>query len=128
MKNIKEILEKKEFNNVNENVNRKNINTNVNDIHYKRKDYSINKTKFKPYTEKTSLAYEIANYLDDFYNFACYLSYINEFGCEVIRQLFAEAKDIMHMKSQTKDPVRNKGSYFSGIVRNYRNRTIEDVR
>lgn len=128
MENIKEIIEKKEFNNVNENVNRKNINTNVNDIYYKRKDYSINKTQFKPYTEETSLAYEIADYLDDFYNFACYLYYINEFGCEVIRQLFAEAKDIMRKKSQTKDHVRNKGSYFSGIVRNYRNRTTEDVR
>jgi len=93
------------------NVNRSILINDTNDTSKKTK-YSLDKSKFTPNTPETQLAEEIANYLNDTKNYACYLNVVNKIGRDGAYRLFMTVKDDVSSKSLTSTPVRKKAAYF----------------
>ena len=62
------------------------------------KDYSISKN-FKLNTEESSLAYEIAEKLDDTGNFACFFDVVNKNGCSETRFFLSKVLGEINGKS-----------------------------
>ncbi len=107
MDHISKILNKKT--NINDiNVNNKILNNDTNDTSSK---YSLKDT-FIPNTPKTQLAQEIASFLNDTDNYACFLDIVNKIGVDNAKRLLKVVKEDIKDKESTSTPVRIPAKYF----------------
>jgi len=112
-KHISEILKKRLHNNVNNDNNKifNNVNS-VNSDNSSMGKYALDRKTFTPNTEKTQLAEEIAVFLNDLENYACYLGIVNRVGASGAKRLLRTVKSDIEEKAETQTPVRNPAKYF----------------
>lgn len=109
MDSIKNIIKKTHTNVINDNKESFTNDTNGNSSNGK---YALDKNTFTPNTEKTQLAEEIAVFLNDTNNYACFLSVVNKIGVTRTTTLLRGVKEDIKEKAKTKTPVRNPAKYF----------------
>lgn len=80
------------------------------------KKYSL-KPDFVPRSEKTMLAKEMSDQMEDPNNYAFYLSVVNKLGISEAKRLLAVVQNDIREKAKTKTPVRHKGKFFAYIYK-----------
>lgn len=118
MEHISKTLQKRSVINDN-NDNKKITNNGINDNPNNGKSkYSLDRSKFVPNTERSQLAEEVADKLNDLQNYAAFLAAVNKHGCSRIRQCLQSTLDDIEEKKKTKTPVRKPGAYFMWKLKN----------
>ena len=87
--------------------------------------YSL-KGNFKPLTEETSAAWEIASKLNDIQNYAFHRWVVQKIGEGKARQLLSETNDDVENGELNGRPVRNRAALFNWKVNKYLNKRKND--
>lgn len=116
MEHIGKVIKKSRLINnvINVNVNNSNnVNNDSNGISSKIKKYALNRDSFKPHTEETQLAEDIATSFDDLQNYAFYLHVVNRLGAPGTYAFWKVVEQEIEEKRGSRFEIRNPKKYFA---------------